>query len=121
MRKLSLHILKTALNVNEGSQCSSGVSEKTLHEKISIPHGMTKRGLWADKEAKSLGVGKFSNSVDPCLNNQRRWEAFLLLYEMLDEYGTHLVEAAWNHQVHHYVFFCILHVMNGSIQSFLLT
>ncbi|KAK9275857.1 hypothetical protein L1049_023130 [Liquidambar formosana] len=99
VRKQSLHILKTALNVNEGSQCSSGVSEKTLHEKISIPHGMTKRGLWADKEAKSLGVGKFNNSVDPCLNNQRRWEAFLLLYEMLDEYGTHLVEAAWNHQL----------------------
>ncbi|KAG0553292.1 hypothetical protein BDA96_01G581400 [Sorghum bicolor] len=34
-----------------------------------------------------------------CSNGQDRWKVFLLLYEMLQEYGTHLVEAAWTHQV----------------------
>ena len=75
---------------------------------------MTKRGRWADKEAKSLGVGKICQSVDLFLTSQQRWLAFILLYEMLEEYGTHLVEAAWNHQVHHDVF-CILHIINGSL------
>ncbi|KAF3448239.1 hypothetical protein FNV43_RR08952 [Rhamnella rubrinervis] len=98
VRKQSLHILKTALHINGGGQ-SSLVLEITTHEKRSIPHGMTKRELWADKEAKSLGVGRICNSVESNFNNQQRWEAFVLLYEMLEEYGTHLVEAAWNHQV----------------------
>ncbi|KAL9326764.1 hypothetical protein ACSQ67_007409 [Phaseolus vulgaris] len=32
-------------------------------------------------------------------SRKQYWDAFVLLYEMLEEYGTHLVEAAWNHQV----------------------
>lgn len=99
VRKQSLHILKTALHINGGGQ-SSLVSEITTHEKRLVPHGMTKRELWADKEAKSLGVGRICNSAESNFNNQQRWEAFVLLYEMLEEYGTHLVEAAWNHQVY---------------------
>lgn len=99
VRKQSLHILKTILDVNEGSQCYPGVPEKVSHQKNSSPRGMTKRGRWADKEAKSLGVGKICQSVDLFLTSQQRWLAFILLYEMLEEYGTHLVEAAWNHQI----------------------
>ncbi|KAB5573980.1 hypothetical protein DKX38_001174 [Salix brachista] len=98
VRKQSLHILKTVLQISGGSQCP-GVSEKKSPEKHPIPHGMTKREMWADKEAKSLGVWELCNSADSPLNSQQQWEAFTLLYEMLEEYGTHLVEAAWHHQL----------------------
>lgn len=101
MRKQSLHILKTILDVNEGSQSYSDVPEKVLTQKNSSPCDMTKRGRWADKEAKSLGVGKICQSVDLFSTRQQWWVAFILLYEMLEEYGTHLIEAAWNHQVHY--------------------
>ncbi|KAI7987820.1 putative methyltransferase TARBP1 [Camellia lanceoleosa] len=96
--KQSLHILKMMLQINEGSQCYSGVFEMISSSKTSMPNGLTKKGRWADMEAKSLGVGKICNSLDPSLNSLQKWEAFFLLYEMLEEYGTHLVEAAWNHQ-----------------------
>ncbi|KAF9689746.1 hypothetical protein SADUNF_Sadunf01G0124300 [Salix dunnii] len=99
VRKQSLHILKTILQISGGSQCHSGVSEKKSPEKHPIPHGMTKREMWADKEAKSLGVWELCNLADSPLNSQQQWEAFIILYEMLEEYGTHLVEAAWHHQL----------------------
>ncbi|KAI7980638.1 putative methyltransferase TARBP1 [Camellia lanceoleosa] len=99
VRKQSLHILKMMLQINEGSQCYSGVFEMISSSKTSMPNGLTKKGRWADMEAKSLGVGKICNSLDPSLNSLQKWEAFFLLYEMLEEYGTHLVEAAWNHQI----------------------
>lgn len=102
MRKQSLHILKTALHINGGGH--SLVSNITIDEKHLGPHGKTKREIWADKEAKSLGVGRIYTSNESNFNNQQRWEAFVLLYEMLEEYGTHLVEAAWNHQVRLLVF-----------------
>jgi len=51
------------------------------------------------KEAKSLGVREMDQSDERCSNGLGRWKIFLLLYEMLQEYGTHLVEAAWTHQV----------------------
>lgn len=108
MRKQSLHILKTALHINGESQFS-GSSETVCDEKHSMPHGITKRERWAHKEAKSLGVGKICNLVESNLNCLQKWEAFILLYEMLEEYGTHLVEAAWNHQVCLNAY-CILHV-----------
>lgn len=99
MRKQSLHILKEMLQISEGSLGYSGFSETASSRKSSMPDSLTKRGRWADKEAKSLGVGKICDSLYPSLNSQERWGAFFLLYEMLEEYGTHLVEAAWNHQV----------------------
>lgn len=71
--------------------------------KSSEPRGLTKRERWAEKEASSLGVGKIYN-VSDILNRQQKWGAFTLLYEMLEEYGTHLVEAAWDHQVRIYEF-----------------
>ena len=56
--------------------------------------------MWAEKEAKSLGVGELYGSVESALTSQQQqWQAFVLLYEMLDEYGTHLVEAVWSNQV----------------------
>ncbi|KAL2548019.1 tRNA/rRNA methyltransferase (SpoU) family protein [Forsythia ovata] len=63
VRKLSLHILKTTLNLNLEGKSFSGVPEEVSDES------------W------------------------QRWEAFVFLYQMLEEYGTHLVEAAWNHQI----------------------
>lgn len=104
MRKQSLHILKTVLQISGEGQAYSGVSERKSQENYSTPRGMTKRELWAAKEAKSLGVGKLCNSIDSGLKGRQQWEAFILLYEMLEEYGTHLVEAAWNHQVAIHVF-----------------
>lgn len=59
----------------------------------------SKKGRWADKEAQSLGVGRVCNSSELISTGSYRWVAFVFLYEMLEEYGTHLVEAAWNHQV----------------------
>ncbi|OMO96285.1 tRNA/rRNA methyltransferase, SpoU [Corchorus capsularis] len=99
VRKQSLHILKTVLCMSSANQCHSGISEKKSEGKHSGPHGVTKRDRWAYNEAKSLGVVKLCNSVDSGLNSWQQWEAFLLLFEMLEEYGTHLVEAAWNHQI----------------------
>ncbi|KAF7828486.1 putative methyltransferase TARBP1 [Senna tora] len=99
VRKQSLHILKVALNIHGGTNSTSGVSKRNPSGKHSIPHGATKRELWAYKEARSLGVGNFLALDDLIFNSKQYWEAFILLYEMLEEYGTHLVEAAWNHQV----------------------
>ncbi|KAB2622786.1 tRNA (guanosine(18)-2'-O)-methyltransferase-like [Pyrus ussuriensis x Pyrus communis] len=105
VRKQSLHMLKTALGINEPGQTQSfsgGVLEAESHSRGDgggSGGGMTKRELWADKEAKSLGVGKMCSPVESFLNSRQKWEAFVLLYEMLEEYGTHLVEAAWNFQI----------------------
>lgn len=94
MRKQSLHILKTVLHINKENQNLS-VSVDTTREDDSNTPAMTKRESWAHKEAKSLGVGNMCKSFE----SQQFWGAFILLYETLEEYGTHLVEAAWNHQV----------------------
>lgn len=99
MRKQSLHILKMALNILEGTNSLSSTSKGNTNEKCSVPRGVTRKELWAYKEAKSLGVGKLSTLDELIFDSQQYWDAFVLLYEMLEEYGTHLVEAAWNHQV----------------------
>lgn len=104
VRKQSLHILKAVLQIRGENQGETpghpGVSDMRSQGKNSTARGMTKRDLWAVKEAKSLGVGKLCYSTDLALKQgQQQWEAFILLYEMLEEYGTHLVEAAWNHQI----------------------
>ncbi|XP_020203645.1 uncharacterized protein LOC109789160 isoform X2 [Cajanus cajan] len=99
VRKQSLHIFKMALNIQGGKDSISSISKRNTKEKHSLPHGVTKREKWAYKEAKSLGVGNLPIIDDLINNSQRYWDAFVLLYEMLEEYGTHLVEAAWNHQV----------------------
>ncbi|TYH97453.1 hypothetical protein ES332_A12G244000v1 [Gossypium tomentosum] len=95
--------------MDSGNQHHSDISEKKAQGKHSVPHGVTKRELWAYKEAKSLGVGKICNAVDSGMNSQQQWEAFVLLFEMLEEYGTHLVEAAWNHQITSLLQFSVSH------------
>lgn len=104
MRKQSLHILKMVLNIQGGTNSISSISKGNTNEKCSVPHGVTKREKWAYKEAKSLGVGNLPMIDELVINSQQYWGAFVLLYEMLEEYGTHLVEAAWNHQVYNHVF-----------------
>ncbi|XP_027919590.1 uncharacterized protein LOC114178088 isoform X2 [Vigna unguiculata] len=96
VRKQSLHVLKMALNIQGGTNSVPSISKKNTNEKH---HGVTKREKWAYKEATSLGVGNLLMIDDLIINNKQYWDAFVLLYEMLEEYGTHLVEAAWNHQV----------------------
>ncbi|ANM67716.1 tRNA/rRNA methyltransferase (SpoU) family protein [Arabidopsis thaliana] len=95
VRKQSLHILKSVLSIIEVSET---ISEKKP-EGNSVNRSMTRKETWAEKEAKSLGVGELYGSVDSGLTSQQGWQAFLLLYEMLEEYGTHLVEAAWSNQI----------------------
>ncbi|KAK9716282.1 hypothetical protein RND81_06G223200 [Saponaria officinalis] len=98
IRKQSLHILKKVLFLN-GGELNSNVADRKPHHKGTVPHGMTKRDLWAEEEAQSLGVQTLRVSGDNNFSTKQKWEAFILLYEMLEEYGTHLVEAAWNHQI----------------------
>ncbi|KAJ0644526.1 putative tRNA (guanosine(18)-2'-O)-methyltransferase [Helianthus annuus] len=93
VRKQSLYILKSTAITCETKQKTS-VSETT-----SNSHGLTKRERWANKEAKTLGIENLCDSIDSDSTSQRKWGAFFLLYEMLEEYGTHLVEAAWNYQM----------------------
>ncbi|KAL0446379.1 UNVERIFIED_CONTAM: hypothetical protein Slati_1765800 [Sesamum latifolium] len=76
-----------------------GMNQEVSDEKGSDSHMISKRRRWAQEEAKSLGVGRVCNQIDSSFTGQHRWEAFVFLYEMLEEYGTHLVEAAWNHQI----------------------
>lgn len=100
MRKQSLHILKKALSLNE--RVNTSTVPKTISSgKDNNVRGITKRERWANKEANSLGVGQICSQHEIVTNSrQQQWEAFILLYEMLEEYGSHLVEAAWSHQVH---------------------
>nr|GMD79755.1 uncharacterized protein LOC109185383 isoform X2 [Ipomoea batatas] len=96
VRKQSLHTLKRTISLSVENQFQSSVN--VLDEINSVPRGLTKRERWAENEAKSLGVGRICNSIVDSSSSTQKWEAFFLLYEMLEEYGTHLVEAAWNHQ-----------------------
>ncbi|XP_038975509.1 uncharacterized protein LOC103710780 [Phoenix dactylifera] len=114
VRKQALYILKISLSYysspleTEHNKCCSddtGCNSKAKNALIislaeaPSPIGTTKRGRWAHKEAKSLGVGEVCHLENYSLSSRERWKVFLLLYEMLEEYGTHLVEAAWTHQV----------------------
>ena len=105
VRKQAFYVLTISLSIftsssgNDSSQHSSSRSSTALPAQIKANAGATKRERWANKEAKSLGVGEMDQSGGHCSNGQDRWKVFLLLYEMLQEYGTHLVEAAWTHQV----------------------
>ncbi|KAJ6808227.1 uncharacterized protein M6B38_167710 [Iris pallida] len=107
LRKQALYILKLALDnhssyssISDGQSTASAKTDQIISCNGTSEHSnMTKKGKWAEKEAKSLGVGEVCYSGEHCLSSQDRWKVFVLLYEMLEEYGTHLVEAAWTHQV----------------------
>lgn len=92
------------LNTQEGTNSLSSITKKNTNGMHPVPCGVSKREQWAYKEAKSLGVGRLSTPDELIFNSHQYWDAFVLLYEMLEEYGTHLVEAAWNHQVYNDVF-----------------
>ncbi|KAL3619436.1 hypothetical protein CASFOL_037006 [Castilleja foliolosa] len=96
LRKQSLHILKATLNLSNERKSNSCIPEEMSDERGSNSQAMGKRGRWANKEAQSLGVGKTCNHHESSFNG---WEAFVFLYELLEEFGTHLVEAAWSHQI----------------------
>ncbi|XP_060207448.1 uncharacterized protein LOC132635184 isoform X2 [Lycium barbarum] len=97
VRKQSLFILKRTINLDEKSQYQTSVN--TIDERSLLHRGMTKRERWAEEEAMSLGVGIVCKTSEFLSSSYQKWEAFFLLYEMLEEYGTHLVEAAWSHQM----------------------
>uniref|UniRef100_A0A453JB84 Uncharacterized protein n=1 Tax=Aegilops tauschii subsp. strangulata TaxID=200361 RepID=A0A453JB84_AEGTS len=103
VRKQAFYVLKTSLSIfsfgNDGSQRCSGRSPAALPGQDKSNAAVTKKERWANKEAKSLGVEEIKQSDEQCSSGQDRWKVFLLLYEMLQEFGTHLVEAAWTHQV----------------------
>ncbi|KAH0448169.1 hypothetical protein IEQ34_021969 [Dendrobium chrysotoxum] len=114
VRKMALYILKSLMNYNSSSllsrndQCfSNSLQSAADAKKVAIMSqdrntshdGLTKREKWAEKEAKSMGIREVCHLDGICLNGVERWKVFVLLYETLEEYGTHLVEAAWTHQV----------------------
>ncbi|XP_051205949.1 uncharacterized protein [Lolium perenne] len=103
VRKQAFYLLKISLSIfssgNDGNQQCSGSSPAALAGQATSNTSVTKKERWANKEAKSLGVEEIAQSGEHCSSGQDRWKVFLLLYEMLQEFGTHLVEAAWTHQV----------------------
>jgi tRNA guanosine-2'-O-methyltransferase len=104
VRKQAFYVLTISLSIftssgNDGSQHCSSKSSAALPAQTKSNTATTKRERWANKEAKSLGVREMDQSDERCSNGLDRWKIFLLLYEMLQEYGTHLVEAAWTLQV----------------------
>jgi len=103
VRKQAFYVLKISLSIflsaNDVSQQCSGRSPASLPSQDKSSIAVTKKERWANKEAKSLGVEEIAQSGEHCSSGHDRWKVFLLLYEMLQEFGTHLVEAAWTHQV----------------------
>ena len=89
IRKRALHILQQALKETLVSKKQDSINLNGMKNNSSL-NSSTRRDRYADVEARSLGVWQCE---------MERWKAFMLLYDMLEEYGTHLVEAAWNHQV----------------------
>ncbi|MCO5564233.1 hypothetical protein L7F22_017891 [Adiantum nelumboides] len=90
-RKRALHVLKEV--TKEGPPCQftsiqTSMDWKGLDSTFSSP--LTKRDTYAALEARSLGL--WDREIES-------WKAFFLLYDMLEEYGTHLVEAAWKDQM----------------------
>ncbi|KAL2636392.1 hypothetical protein R1flu_007871 [Riccia fluitans] len=107
-RKRALFILRKAL---PGIQPTDAGSSSDAYQKPSESHSSgksmnrtsnqnsSKRSQWAEKEAGFLGVGAVRNKFTAVDGWRQRWDAFILLHETLEEYGIHLVEAAWSHQM----------------------
>uniref|UniRef100_A0A0E0QAP5 Uncharacterized protein n=1 Tax=Oryza rufipogon TaxID=4529 RepID=A0A0E0QAP5_ORYRU len=95
VRKQALYILRISLDIfpsseNDAAQQCSRRRSAALPAQDKPNTAMTKR----EKEARSLGIRETSQSDENCSSRKDRSKVFLLLYEMLQEYGTHLVEAA---------------------------
>ena len=94
-----MYILRISLDIfpsseNDAAQQCSRRRSAALPAQDKPNTAMTKRERWAQKEARSLGIGETSQSDENCSSRKDWSKVFLLLYEMLREYGTHLVEAA---------------------------
>ncbi|KAJ3681791.1 hypothetical protein LUZ60_014364 [Juncus effusus] len=98
VRKKALYLLKSSLS-HYFNEFLTGTKSTLTGTSMESQTALTKKERWADKEAKSMGVEDLCNLNETCLTSQERWRVFVLLYEMLEEYGTHLIEAAWTHQV----------------------
>ncbi|KAJ7549851.1 hypothetical protein O6H91_07G072000 [Diphasiastrum complanatum] len=107
-RKRAMHVLKMALH-KPGSQSEYNLKENTqkssvlgLKDKQAINDSTTKslrkRERLEKQEAASLGIGTFPGE-EAEINDETQWTSFWHLYEILEEYGIHLVEAAWKHQM----------------------
>ncbi|XP_002961961.2 uncharacterized protein LOC9630109 isoform X1 [Selaginella moellendorffii] len=93
-RKRALHVLKHFLKSVEVLMGNNSTAESV---EASRKNG-SKREQWANEEAKSLGVESWSSEV-LLMSECQQWTSFLLLYDTLEEYGIHLVEAAWEKQI----------------------
>lgn len=120
-RKYAVHILKCSLPVPEENGEEVEVEGKRTNEKertnvtvshteiSSIPVGKV---IWEKKEEYNQEAEAQLESLNiledfiqaptdqsKARNLQARWEAFILLFETLDEYGLHLAESAWQPQM----------------------
>uniref|UniRef100_A0A0E0IRP7 Uncharacterized protein n=1 Tax=Oryza nivara TaxID=4536 RepID=A0A0E0IRP7_ORYNI len=78
---LSTYIFPSSEN-DAAQQCSRRRSA-ALPAQDKPNTAMTKRERWAQKEARSLGIGETSQSDENCSSRKDWSKVFLLLYEML--------------------------------------
>uniref|UniRef100_A0A0D3HD90 Uncharacterized protein n=1 Tax=Oryza barthii TaxID=65489 RepID=A0A0D3HD90_9ORYZ len=89
-RGLALYILRISLDIfpsseNDVAQQCSRRRSAALPAQDKPNTAMTKRERWAQKEARSLGIGETSQSDENCSSRKDWSKVFLLLYEMLRE------------------------------------
>uniref|UniRef100_A0A0E0BA09 Uncharacterized protein n=1 Tax=Oryza glumipatula TaxID=40148 RepID=A0A0E0BA09_9ORYZ len=87
---LALYILRISLDIfpsseNDAAQQCSRRRSAALPAQDKPNTAMTKRERWAQKEARSLGIGETSQSDENCSSRKDWSKVFLLLYEMLRE------------------------------------
>jgi hypothetical protein len=104
-RKRTLYLLKQALP-KLALQLNTAAEQVRRH-----PSGRQKKGMLGfqahtTKKDVTCSQQNRSNGEEEELSNSSRdqepphaWKAFILLYETLEEYGSHLVEAVWAHEV----------------------
>jgi hypothetical protein len=90
VRKQALYILRISLDIFSSSE-DNGAQQCSRRRSAALPA--------QDKSNTAMTKREMNQSDENCSSGKDRWKVFLLLYEMLQEYGTHLVEAAWTHQV----------------------
>jgi hypothetical protein len=104
-RKRTLYLLKQALP-KLALQLNTAAEQVQRH-----PSGRQKKGMLCfqahtTKKDVTCSQQNRRNGEEEELSNSSRdqqpphaWKAFILLYETLEEYGSHLVEAVWAHEV----------------------
>jgi tRNA guanosine-2'-O-methyltransferase len=104
-RKRTLYLLKQALP-KLALQLNTAAEQVQRH-----PSGRQKKGMLGfqahtTKKDVTCSQQNRTNVEEEELSNSSRdqqpphaWKAFILLYETLEEYGSHLVEAVWAHEM----------------------